>query len=210
MEGMRQTPPEIAPLRLALRGVREALRDQRARLETDVTRHLPPPASRLACHVLRDLDEVAYRVDGLASVVADRLFGAAEPPPPLMAPRLAPPPAASAATKDPGSGLAARIARRLELAAPPKAAFPAGMTAEDAAAAYGAEAAALADPRARLALFAIALARLAAGADAAEAEALADSAADLALALEPELTAASRSGTPAPVARLLAKYAAHV
>jgi hypothetical protein len=74
------TPLDAMPLREALRGLRFfLLRGGETIAETLGVESLPKPAANLAGVVLREVDELARAVDGIASGVAKTVLGGHEP-----------------------------------------------------------------------------------------------------------------------------------
>lgn len=213
METSRPPLPDLTPIRSVLRNVRQAMRDQRFRMEADATVILPRRASRVALHFLRDLDFIAQGVDGVLSNVAHHIFpettaknaNGAEPGAP--APQGALPMALEA------------TARRMKIKDVPSllSALRPRLNAQDIESFGENEAASLLidsqpvlQPDEMLALFAACLTVLSMRTDMKPLGAVSDPAADLSSAIRAKILATIAQGDRTALAALLSKYASHV
>lgn len=205
METSRRPMPDLTPIRSVLRNVRKVMRDQRDRMEMDMPVMLPRPASKMALHLLRDLDFVARGVDGILSDVAHHVFqeNAAKPVP------------VSGQQDDLLRTALAATARRLQVRNPDallttvKANGGAAHDAEDLARLLVTLQAEL-KPDEVLALFAACLSLLAKQAEERALATITEPAADLTRALGGRVHATIAQRDPTAIAALLLKYAAHV
>ena len=205
METSRRPMPDLIPIRSVLRNVRQVMRDQRDRMETDVPAILPRPASKVALHLLRDLDFVVRGVDGILSDMAHHVFRE----------DLAKPAPVSGQQDDWLWTALVTTARRLQVRNPDallRTVKSNGGVAHDAEDLAGLLVTLQAElkPDEVLALFAACLSLLAKQAEERPLATVTEPAADLTRALGGRVHAAIAQRDPKAIAALLSKYAAHV